>query len=141
MLENIQISHKMPDPQAYIDLRVEGGMSEKSFEGASTGLKNSIFIAALYDKESLVGFGRIIGDGGTVYQIVDVVVKPSYQGKGLGKKIMQSLVDYLEKHAHPYSYISLIGKIPIGVKLYEKFGFRDVDKHQSLGMYRWMGNH
>lgn len=140
MKESIRISHEMPEPQAYIDLRIEGGMSKKSFDGAKTGLKNSIFSTALYDNETLIGFGRIIGDGGTVYQIVDVVVKPSYQGKGLGKKIMHSLVDYLEKNAHLYSYISLIGKIPIGVKLYEQFGFKDVGNHESLGMYRWMGN-
>ncbi|GEN90845.1 hypothetical protein TKO01_08910 [Tetragenococcus koreensis] len=50
----------------------------------------------MWEQDSLVGFGRIIGDKGTVYQIVDVVVDPAYQGNGLGKKIMNELVSYLE---------------------------------------------
>nr|WP_226996773.1 GNAT family N-acetyltransferase [Tetragenococcus koreensis] len=59
-------------------------------------MENSLFSVSLWEQDSLVGFGRIIGDKGTVYQIVDVVVDPAYQGNGLGKKIMNELVSYLE---------------------------------------------
>ena len=36
-----------------------------------------------------VGMGRIMGDGGTAYQIVDVAIAPAFQGQGLGKAIMK----------------------------------------------------
>lgn len=37
--------------------------------------------------------GRIIGDGGTAFQIVDVCVHPAHQGRGLGKRIMAALTE------------------------------------------------
>ncbi|MFD2882298.1 hypothetical protein ACFTAO_51075 [Paenibacillus rhizoplanae] len=30
--------------------------------------------------------GRVIGDGGCFFQVTDIAVKPSFQGRGLGKK-------------------------------------------------------
>jgi ribosomal protein S18 acetylase RimI-like enzyme len=135
-MDALRLTHHAPDPKEYIDLRVEAGLSPKSLEGASVGLQNSIFIAALYDQKNLVGFGRIIGDGGTVYQIVDIAVKPAYQGNGLGKKIMKTLTSYLEEHAHPGSYVSLIADKPAD-ELYKQYGFNYVTEHGSAGMYRW----
>ncbi|WP_231598638.1 hypothetical protein [Enterococcus gallinarum] len=32
--------------------------------------------------QSLVGMGRLIGDGGTAYQILDIAVLPEDQGNG-----------------------------------------------------------
>jgi ribosomal protein S18 acetylase RimI-like enzyme len=92
---------------------------------------------ALYNDKELIGFGRIIGDGGTVFQVTDVVVLPEYQGKGLGKRIMTELTDYIKEHAPKYSYVSLIADGPAD-KLYEKYGFKDVKEHASKGMYLWL---
>lgn len=64
-MTNIQFSYQPPNPQAYIDLRVEAGLSPKSLEGATIGLQNSLFSVALFDEETLVGFERVIGDGET----------------------------------------------------------------------------
>lgn len=135
-MTNIQFSYQPPNPQAYIDLRVEAGLSPKSLEGATIGLQNSLFSVALFDEETLVGFERVIGDGGTVYQVVDIAVKPSYQGQGLGKKILDELTSYLEENTHPGSYVSLIADKPAD-QLYKKSGFNYVADHGSTGMYRW----
>jgi GNAT superfamily N-acetyltransferase len=32
--------------------------------------------------------GRVIGDGGTTFQIVDIAVDPDYQGQGYGRVIL-----------------------------------------------------
>lgn len=134
MNENFTIKNEPPSPEAYIGLRLEGGLSGKSREAATIGLKNSVFAVSIYDKELLVGMGRIIGDGGTVFQIVDIVVKPSYQGKGLGKRLMKELVNYLDENTYPGSYVSLIADDPAN-KLYEQFGFR-YTYPRSYGMYK-----
>lgn len=138
-MEQIKIDYKSPEPQDYIDLRLAGSLSSKSWEGAKVGLENSLFSVSLWEQDSLVGFGRIIGDKGTVYQIVDVVVDPAYQGNGLGKKIMNELVSYLEEHAYCGAYVSLIADKPAN-KLYEQFGFTEVIAHGSTGMYRRFKN-
>ncbi|WP_017473049.1 GNAT family N-acetyltransferase [Amphibacillus jilinensis] len=131
---NYQINYHAPDPMAYIALRVEGGMSEKSQQAAEIGLKNALFTVCIYDQDMLIGLGRIIGDGGTVFQIVDVVVKPSYQGKGLGKVIMTELMTYLDQHTYAGSYVSLIADGPAD-KLYAQFGFTYTYPY-SQGMFK-----
>ena len=45
-------------------------------------------------KENNIAMGRIIGDG-LYFTIVDVVVHPDYQGKGLGTLIIQKLMEYI----------------------------------------------
>ena len=34
-----------------------------------------MFNVTLYENDMLIGMGRVIGDGGTVFQIVDIAVK------------------------------------------------------------------
>ncbi|SHM46018.1 GNAT family N-acetyltransferase [Gracilibacillus kekensis] len=64
-----------------------------SKEDLFTAITNSWYLISVYKKETLIGFGRIISDG--VYQtfIVDMIVHPSYQGKGIGSKIMSLLIE------------------------------------------------
>lgn len=70
---------------AYFDAQTH----KKAFE-------NSYVTVFLYHDNELIGFGRAIGDG--VYQaaIYDVAVNPKYQGKGLGYKVMNAIMDKLQ---------------------------------------------
>ena len=43
-----------------------------------------------------IAMGRIIGDG-LYFTIVDVVVHPDYQGKGLGTLIITKLMEHIEQ--------------------------------------------
>jgi GNAT superfamily N-acetyltransferase len=56
--------------------------------------------------------GRVIGDGGTAFQIVDVCVNPAHQGRGLGSRIMAALIEELERRAPATAYVSLIADGP-----------------------------
>lgn len=76
--------------------------------------------------------GRVVGDGGSFCQVVDICVLPEHQGQGLGKMIMQEIQRYLA--ALPSScYVSLLADGNAD-KLYAQFGFRDTMPH-SKGMY------
>ncbi len=52
--------------------------------------------------------GRVIGDGGTVFQIVDIAVLKSYQGQGYGSQIMEHIMKYIKNVAVESTYVSLI---------------------------------
>ncbi|SDI47775.1 GNAT family N-acetyltransferase [Natribacillus halophilus] len=134
MNDKFTISKEPPDPTEYNDLRLEGGISVKSQEAATVGLKNSLCAVCIYDQKTLIGMGRVIGDGGAFFQIVDIVVKPSYQGQGLAKVIMTELMDFLEQNTYPGSYVSLIADGSAN-KLYEQFGFKNTYPG-SQGMFR-----
>lgn len=134
MNDEFTVVYEPPVPIEYNDLRLEGGMSGKSHEAATVGLKNSLFAVCIYDNENLIGMGRVIGDGGAFFQIVDIVVKPSYQGRGLGKRVMKEIMNYLDKNTYPGSYVSLIADDPAN-KLYEQFGF-EYTYPKSHGMHK-----
>ena len=52
------------------------------------------------------------GDGGTALQIVDIAVRPSYQGQGFGKCILQEIMSYIDRIAEQGTYVSLIADYP-----------------------------
>ncbi len=128
------VLHEAPTPMEYKAIRLEGGLSQKSEQSVKIGLKNSLFTVCIYDEHVLIGMGRITGDGGASFQIVDIVVKPSYRRQGLGKRIMLELTNYLNENTYPGSYVSLIADEPAD-KLYEKFGFEYIIA-TSHGMVR-----
>lgn len=131
---DIAVSYEIPDAQEYNNLRIISGLSPKDEVGSEVGLKNSIFIVTLRDSEKLIGMGRIIGDKGCFYHIVDIAVAPSYQGNGLGKRIMSEIDTYLKNNVPKNSYVSLIADIPAD-ELYKKFGF-EYSAPKSVGMMR-----
>jgi GNAT superfamily N-acetyltransferase len=79
---------------------------------------NSLYRCFVYQGESLVGVGRALADGGDCSYICDVAVMPGHQGTGLGKQIVQRLVDLSRGHRKIILY-SVPGKEPF----YRKFGF------------------
>jgi ribosomal protein S18 acetylase RimI-like enzyme len=129
----VEVRYEHPQVKAYCDLRLAAGMSGKSLEAAEKGLPNALFNVTLYDNEQLIGMGRVIGDGGTAFQIIDVAVAQAYQGQGHGRTIMEEIMSYIESIAEQGSYVSLIADYPAD-KLYEKFGFITTEP-RSGGMY------
>ncbi|WP_106766489.1 GNAT family N-acetyltransferase [Paenibacillus faecalis] len=134
MTENINIVYEAPEPKEYVNLRIATGLSPKNISTAAIAMKNSIFSVSLRDSNALVGMGRIIGDGGCFYQIVDIAVHPDYQGKGFGSLIMSEIMNYLNEHAPQDCYVSLIADVPAD-KLYKKFGF-EYTQPRSVGMFK-----
>jgi ribosomal protein S18 acetylase RimI-like enzyme len=117
----IKLVEKIPGAEDYTRLRAVTGMSPRSFIAAERGLSKSLFAVVVVDGETTVGMGRIVGDGGLNFEIVDIAVDPTYQGQGWGRKIMEAIMDYLDKEAPQGCYISLIADVP---EFYEKFGLK-----------------
>ncbi|ATU91654.1 GNAT family N-acetyltransferase [Phyllobacterium zundukense] len=121
-----------PSVEDYRRLREIAGMSLKSQEAAEKGLPNTIYAATIRHQEDTVAMGRVVGDNGCFYQIVDIAVDPAHQGKGLGKIIVSSLIDFVQTEAPDSAYVSLIADGPAKY-LYAKFGFEPVAP-ESIGM-------
>jgi GNAT superfamily N-acetyltransferase len=66
----------------------EPEVHKRAFEASHT----TVFI---YEDSQLIGFGRVISDGEYQGAIYDVAVLPEAQGKGIGKVIMQTILDRL----------------------------------------------
>jgi ribosomal protein S18 acetylase RimI-like enzyme len=76
--------------------------------------------------------GRVIGDGGCFFQITDIAVLPEHQGRGLGKRIMATLMEHVQNSLPATAYVSLIADVPAN-KLYELYGFKETAP-RSVGM-------
>ena len=71
---------------------------ELSCEELYIALKNSWYCISVFDKNKLIGFGRIICDGVVHALILDVIIYPDRQGEGIGTEIMHKLISKCKKH-------------------------------------------
>lgn len=114
--------HATPSVETYRHLRTAVGLGAKTVEAAARGLPNSLFAVQVLCAGEPVGMGRVIGDGGAFYQVVDIAVLPEHQGRGLGKMIMAAISDYIAREVPESGYVSLIADGE-AYRLYQQFGF------------------
>ena len=132
MTNSYSVRNEAPSVAVYCRLRAAAGLSSKTEEAASRGLQGSLFsVQVVFDGE-VVGMGRVVGDGGCFYQVVDIAVIPSHQGKGLGKVIMREIMSYVEANVPASGYVSLIAD-GLAQNLYAGFGFA-ATAPKSIGM-------
>lgn len=123
-----------PDVDEYLALRAAAGLSPFTHAAAERGLVGAWCAVCVRREGRLVGMGRVVGDGGCFFQIVDIAVHPSFQRRGLGGEIMRRLTETLRTRAPDGAFVSLLADPP-GVRLYERFGFR-ASAPASAGMFR-----
>lgn len=127
-----RIVEQTPSVADYMRLRDAGNLTPFSDDAARRGLASSWFCICVIQAGRIIGMGRIIGDGGCFFQIVDIVVEPDHRGQGLGKEIMGALMARLNSHAPKSAFVSLMADVPAD-KLYAQFGFRPTAP-RSIGM-------
>ena len=122
----------IPAIATYQHLRVAAGLSTKTADAAAKGLPNTLFAVQILHGDEVVGMGRIIGDGGCFYQVTDIAVLPAHQGKGLGKRILGEIMQFIETQVPQSAYVSLIADGQ-AQDLYAQFGFKHTAP-ASVGM-------
>lgn len=84
---------------------------------------SSAWIGARDGDGRLIASGRALADGGKLAWIYDVIVAPSWRGRGLGKRVVELLLD------HPT--VRGVGRVMLGTRdaqsLYAAYGFVDRD--------------
>lgn len=95
MNDTFVFDEQLPDPEKYWKLfQTTGWNLEYNFSitDLARAIQNSWYAISIYHSNELIGFGRIIADGIHHALIVDLIIHPGYQGKGLGKRLLNSLV-------------------------------------------------
>jgi ribosomal protein S18 acetylase RimI-like enzyme len=88
----------------------------------AAALEGSLFgTVALTDGE-VVAMGRVVGDGGKFFYIQDLAVRPKYQGRGIGRRIVCRLVSRIEMMAPGSPFIGVFAT-PEAIPLYRTLGF------------------
>lgn len=93
-------------------------LGDKSAALLQKVFSNSMFTTFVFDDGRLVGAGRVLADGADCAYLCDIAVMPSHQGTGLGKQIVDGLLERSRGHRKIILY-AVPGKEPF----YRKFGF------------------
>lgn len=130
-----KLLERIPTVTEYQFLRNSVGWSTVSDEAVNQSLKNSLFSVCIVRNNKIIAIGRVIGDAGIYYYIQDVIVLPKFQRNGLGKKIMNSIMNYLEENADSTAFIGLMAAKGF-CRFYKDYGFqkRPLD---APGMFRY----
>ena len=82
-------------------------------------LSKSSYVCGIWDDKKLIGMGRILEDG-IMCMFYDIAVHKDYQGKGIGKIIVNKLLDKVKNKG--YTSIGLFTG-EHNISFYKKFGF------------------
>ena len=95
-----------------------------SLEQTRLAMEHTLFRVSIYDGNEIVAMARMIGDMGLDYYIKDVVVKPEYQGKGIGRLLINELLKFIKENGIKNTDIFVeLCAMPDKIPFYEKFGF------------------
>jgi len=130
----MEMRFEKPSAEDYLSLRLRSGMGAKDLERSRTAIEHSLFTVSLYEEEVLIGFGRIVGDGGITFVVSDIMVDENYRRRGYADQIMKEIDNYFKQNTFEDSYIFLIANSPADL-LYQKYQFEYLPPNKC-GMLR-----
>lgn len=122
--EEIRLVDNVLQAEDFVRLRIETGFAEIPVEHARKALQNGLVnVSALYRGE-LVGMGRLVGDGAMYWYLQEIIVLPQFQGRGIGRLIVNHLVEYARVNSASGKFTTVGGVSARGKEpFYEKMGF------------------
>lgn len=118
--------------ETYYNLRESVGWTNFSKQQAQEAMRHTYYsVVAMQEKEA-VGMARLIGDG-MYFMIADVIVKPKYQGMGIGTAMIKRLLEYVKQNTPMSGRTSVLLIAEPGKEaFYERFGFKKIP-HEFCG--------
>ena len=110
------------------------GNSKDSFRYFNTRpldiISNHVLTILAFNDSVPVGYGHLDKEGDKIW--FGIAVAENYKGKGIGKKVMQYLIEYADNNKILELHLSVDSDNVIAVNMYNKFNFFEV-KNLSLG--------
>lgn len=124
----------------YNMLRKSVGWNEIAINQAQTGINNSTYLVAAVCNNKTVGMARLVSDGGYICVIVDVIVLPEFQGKGIGKTMISLVMEYINSSIETGEGVFINLMSAKGREaFYRQFGFVErPDNNFGAGMSQWI---
>jgi ribosomal protein S18 acetylase RimI-like enzyme len=123
MNEGCVLVERNPTLEEYQKLRRAVGWSDVETEAIEIDLQNSLFSVCVISENKVIGCGRVIGDSGIYFYIQDIIVLPEFQGRGIGRRIMDAIMEHLKAHARDGVFVGLMAAIGVH-EFYERYGFK-----------------
>lgn len=101
-------------------------------------LQNTMYMVKIIVDDEIAGIGRVVGDYSIVCILTDICVKPKFQKRGIGTKIVMELKRMIEENVSKGEKIQIELTPTSGKeKFYERSGFK-YKPDKITGMYLWI---
>ena len=135
-MNNLKIKHNELTAEEFISLWESVWDGAPSLEQTKLAMQNTVFRVSVYDGNKAIAMARMIGDIGLCYYIKDVVVHPEYQGKGIGRTLINELLKYINDNGIKGTNVFVeLAAVPDKMPFYEKLGFTTNEAQRLRIMY------
>lgn len=121
-MQSWSIVEQLPSVADYNRLRDLVGWGTYGEDVIARSLPHSLYCVCAESDGQVVGMARVIGDGGIVYYVQDVIVIPGYQGRGIGTELMDRVMAYIRAHASHNTIVGLMAAVGKEA-FYTRYGF------------------
>ncbi|MDE5853550.1 MAG: GNAT family N-acetyltransferase, partial [Ruminococcus sp.] len=123
-MNNLTVKYNELSAEEFIYLWESVWDNAPSLEQTELAMRNTLFRVSVFDRQKIIAMARMIGDMGLNYYIKDVVVKPEYQHKGIGKMLINELMKFVKDNGIKETGVFVeLCAMPDKIPFYEKQGF------------------
>ena len=94
----------------------------RDVNGLLAAINGSDFLVIAQENSTLIGLARAISDDASVVYIQDILVRPSHQGRGIGKGLVEAI---LNRYQHVRQKVLLTDDRPEQLQFYASLGFKN----------------
>ena len=136
-MDNIILEENI-DPEEFLEIIESVGFKTYSREQVEKALNNTMYMVKAITNNKVVGIGRVVGDQSIVCCLTDICVRPEYQGRGIGLKIVNKLKHMVEDGVKDGEKMQIELTPTKGKEsFYQKAGFK-YKPEVITGMYLWI---
>ena len=136
MNDPVTIVERLPTAAEYLDVIAAVGWRPRERRAVEIALGNSFYAVCAEREGRVIGFGRVIGDGGLHFYLADVIVVPPHQRRGVGTRIVAALTRYVESLPYPNTLVAVL-PTPGLAGFYAAHGYK-AQGAESPVMQRWI---
>ncbi len=136
MVKELIVKYNELTAEQFIELwQAVGWGKGPALEQTRLAMEHTLFRVSIFDGDKIIAMARVIGDMGLDYYIKDVVVRPEYQGKGLGRRLINEILKFISENGIKGTDIFVeLCAMPDKIPFYKKFGF-DSNEAQRLRQF------
>lgn len=98
-------------------------------ENLNNAIDNSLKIWTVWDGTQLIGLARVVGDGYTIIYIQDILILESYQGQGIGSKLLKLI---LEQYKSVRQIVLMTEETEKTISFYKKNGLVNTKDYKII---------